>query len=141
MRTPWHIWLIGIVSLIWNSFGALDYVMTQTRNEAYLASFTPEQLAFFHSFPAWADGTWALAVWASVAGSILLLLRSRFAVTAFIISFIAMIITTFHNLVLAEVKAYEIMGPEAVIISIVIFIIALALMLYARAQKMRGVLR
>jgi len=31
----------------------MDYVMTQTKNEAYMSGFTPEQLAFFYSFPAW----------------------------------------------------------------------------------------
>ena len=33
--------------------GAFDYVMTETRNEAYMAEFTPEQLEFFYGFPAW----------------------------------------------------------------------------------------
>jgi hypothetical protein len=55
--------------------GALDYVMTQTRNEACLSQFTPEQLDFFLGIPAWAVATWALAVWGGVLGAILLLAR------------------------------------------------------------------
>lgn len=50
MKTPWHLWLIGVVSLIWNAFGAMDYSMTATRNAAYMASFTPEQLEYFMAF-------------------------------------------------------------------------------------------
>jgi len=34
--TPWHLWVIGVVALVWSAMGALDYVMTQTRNEAYM---------------------------------------------------------------------------------------------------------
>lgn len=45
--TPWHLWLIGVVALLWNAMGAFDYVMTQTRNDAYTSNFTAEQLAFF----------------------------------------------------------------------------------------------
>ena len=51
--TPWHLWLIGIVGTLWNLMGAYDYLMTQTENEAYMSSFTPEQLEFFYGFPAW----------------------------------------------------------------------------------------
>ena len=57
-RTPWHLWVIGVVALLWNAMGALDYVMTQTRNEEYMSNFTPEQLSFFYGFPAWVDAAW-----------------------------------------------------------------------------------
>ena len=43
-RPPWHLWLIGVLALAWNGAGAVDYVMTKTRNAAYLGSFTPEQI-------------------------------------------------------------------------------------------------
>ncbi len=41
-RTAWYLWVIGGVSSLWNAMGAMDYVMTQTRNEAYMSAFTPE---------------------------------------------------------------------------------------------------
>ena len=46
VKTPWHLWLVGILGLLWSTMGATDYFMTQTGNEAYLSNFTPEQLAF-----------------------------------------------------------------------------------------------
>ena len=140
MRTPWHIWLIGILSLLWNAMGAVDYVMTQMKNEAYLESFTPEQLAYFESFPTWVVACWAIAIWSSVLGSILLLLRSRMAVTAFGISFVTMVATAVHNFVLDDVKMHEIAGPEAIWFSLAIFLVALFLWLYSRAMRRRGVL-
>ena len=62
-KAPLHLWVVGALSLAWNAFGAYDYVMTESRNEAYLAMFTPELRAFFDSFPAWAVAAWAIAVW------------------------------------------------------------------------------
>ena len=35
--TPWHLWLVGVLATIWNSGGAVDYTMTQTRNESYMS--------------------------------------------------------------------------------------------------------
>ena len=40
-RTPAHLWIVGILSLLWNCFGAYDYTMTQLRNMDYLRSAMP----------------------------------------------------------------------------------------------------
>jgi hypothetical protein len=137
--TPWHLWLIGVVALLWNSMGAFDYVMTQTRNEAYLSGFTAEQLAYFYSFPAWVDAAWAIAVWGGVLGALLLLLRRRLAVWVFLVSLIAMVSTTFHNYILSN--GMEMMGDAFSLgFTAVIFLIALALFLYARAMQKRNIL-
>jgi len=29
VATPWHVWVVGIVALLWNAMGALDYTMTE----------------------------------------------------------------------------------------------------------------
>ena len=101
-RAGWKLWLVGIVALLWNAIGALDYVMTQTRNAAYMEQFTPEQLEYFYSFPAWVTAGWAIAVWGGVLGSVLLLLRKRLAEPVYLVSFVAMVITTIHNFVLTD---------------------------------------
>ena len=49
-KTPWHLWIIGVVALLWSAIGAFDYVMTQTKNESYMGMFTSEQLEFFLRF-------------------------------------------------------------------------------------------
>ena len=141
MKTPWHIWVVGGVTLLWNAMGAMDYVMTQTRNEAYMAAFTPEQLEYFYGFPSWVQGTWAIAVWGSVLGSLLLLLRHRAAVPVFAVAFLAMLATTVHNFLLSDVSMADVTGPEALIFSAVIFAVALLLYIYARAMRQRGHLR
>ena len=92
MKAPWHLWVIGIVTLLWNAGGAYDYLMNQTKNEAYLAMMTPEQIAYFESYPTWTVAVWAFGVWGAVLGSVLLLLRSRFALWSFVASFAGMVV-------------------------------------------------
>jgi len=137
-KTPMHLWIVGVVAVLWNAVGAYDYVMTQTQNESYMAAFTPEQLDFFYAFPSWVIAAWAIAVWGSVLGSILLLMRKSAAVPVFIVSFVAMVITTFQNYVLSN--ALEVIGTGGLVFSAVIFLVALALVFYARAMQGRGVL-
>ena len=62
-HTPAHLWIVGIVSLLWNAFGATDYTMTMSHNAAYLSAASAAQLAYVASFPAWAVALWALGVW------------------------------------------------------------------------------
>ena len=40
-RTPVHLWIVGILSLLWNCFGAYDYLMTRTHNMEYLKTAMP----------------------------------------------------------------------------------------------------
>ena len=138
-RAPWHLWVVGILAILWNAMGAFDYLMTETQNEAYMSQFTAEQLDFFYGFPAWVVAFWAIAVWGGVLGSVLLLLRKKLAVGVFLVSFLAMVVTSFHNFVLSD--GLEVMGgPGALVFSALVFVFALFLYLYARVMRDRGVL-
>ena len=136
-QAKWHFWTIAIVSLLWNAIGAMDYLMTQLEVEAYMSEFTPEQLEFFYGLPTWTVAAWAIGVWGSVLGSVLLLLRKRLAVWAFAASLAGMVVTAFQNFVLAN--GLEIMGGAGLGFSIVIFVIAVFLLFYARATAARGI--
>jgi hypothetical protein len=136
---PWHLWLVGILGFLWSGGGAFDYLMTQTQNEGYLSSFTPEQLDFFLSFPTWVIAFWALAVWGGVLGTVLLLLKKRWAVGVLLVSLVSMVVTTIHNYFLSD--GMEHMGdPFSLVFTALIFLFSLGLFLYARAMKNKGVL-
>ena len=141
MKTPWHLWVIGAVTLLWNSGGAFDYYMTQSADETYLSAFTPEQLAYFQGFPVWVDAAWAVGVWLALIGSFLLLFRSRHAVTAFALSFLGMVATSVYGFFLSGVSLAELMGPGMLWFTAAILVVGLLLVIYARAMRGRGVLR
>jgi hypothetical protein len=138
-NAPWHLWLVGVIALAWNAFGAYDYLATMIPIESYLARFTPEQRAFFDGYPVWATSAWAIAIWGSVLGSLALLFRSRWAVWLFGVVLVAMVVSYIYTLLLSN--GLEIMGPGALVFTIVIFVVAIGLLLYSRAMATRGVLR
>ena len=141
MARPRSLWIVGVASLLWNAFGAVDYLMTQTANEAYLSGFTPEQRAYFDAFPPWAEAAWALGVWGGVAGALLLLLASRFAWHAFVLSFFGMAAGMFYQFALSRPRMDEVSGAGAIALGAGIAVVAILLMAYSARMKSRGYLR
>jgi hypothetical protein len=139
-RTPVHLWIVGALATIWNAFGCFDYLMTQTRNEHYLANFTDPQRVYFESFPMWMEATWALGVWGGLAGSLLLLARSRHAVTAFAISLTGLAVSTFYQYVLTSPPP-EMSEGAMIAMNVAIWAVAIGLPVYAMWMRRRGVLR
>ncbi|MEE4273872.1 MAG: hypothetical protein V2I67_19500 [Thermoanaerobaculales bacterium] len=139
VRTPIHLWIVGVISLLWNFVGVFDYLATQFKLEFYLSQFTPEQIAYYQSFPAWGVAGWAFGVWGAFAGSILLLFRCRWAVCAFGVSILGMVVSTICSFGFSN--GLEMMGPGSAVFMAVIWIIAFALFFYALSMRKRGVLR
>ena len=140
MRRPWHLWLVGIASFLWNGIQAADYTMAKLQLPAYVAQMQPEQLAFFEGFPLWASATWAIAVWGALLGSILLLTREGSAAIVFAVAFIAMIATGVYTTLLAEPSMIDMAGLGPALLSGLIVLVGLGLWIYARAMRQRGVL-
>ena len=134
-KTPIHLWIVAILAVLWNAVGAFDYVATQYRFESYMNQFTPGQLEYFYSFPVWMDAAWAIAVWASVLGSLSLLMRKAFAVWLFGISILGLAVSSIYNFVLSDGMA--VMGSGGTTFTAVIWIIALFLYFYSKAMAAR----
>jgi len=138
-KVPRHLWIVGMIAVLWNAIGAFDYAATQFRVEAYMSQFTPEQLEYFYGFPAWAVASWAIAVWSSLIASLGLLLRKVWSVGLFGLALAAMVITFLYNFVLSD--GLSMLGTGGAIFTAVIWAIAIFLFFYARAMAKRGVLR
>ena len=143
MRTPTHLWIVGVLSLLWSAFGSYDYLMSKMRNTDYLASMMPgidpqSTLAYLDAMPIWAQFGWGLGVWLGLAGSVLLLMRNRYAVWAYGLSLVGAVVGLGYQL-MSPMPGVE--GFMATGMPIVIILIALGRFLYARAQEKKGVLR
>lgn len=138
-RTPLHLWIVGALATVWNAFGCFDYLMTQTRNAEYLANFTDPQRIYFESFPVWMEAVWALGVWGGLAGALLLLLRSRHAVTAFAVSLAGLAVSTVYQYVLAS-PPDDMNTPGMIAMNVAIWAVAIGLLWYAIEVRRRGVL-
>lgn len=139
-QTPVHLWIVGILALLWNAFGCYDYLMTMTANEAWLSQFTAEQVAYWESLPAWTDAFWALGVWGGLAGALLLLIRSRYAVWAFAASLLGIIVSFGYQYLATDMPQSMSEGTMA-IIPLVIFAIGAFLLWYSLSMERKGVLR
>ena len=138
VKTPVHLWIIGILALLWNAMGAFDYSATQLRLDFYMSQFSEEQLAYFYGFPAWVDACWAIGVWGSLLASVLLLLRKALAAWLFGLPILGMIGTSVYTLVLTD--GAEMMSEGEMTFTAVIWVIALLLYFYAVAMAKRRVL-
>jgi hypothetical protein len=140
-KTPVHLWIVGVISLLWNFGGVYDYVMTEMGNADYLAMFTPEQRAYFENFPAWMVAFWALGVWGAFAGSILLLFRSRHAMMAFALSILGLAVNTVWQFGLSGIDIGKIFGGMPMIMTALVWASCIFLLWYATRQRAAGVLR
>jgi hypothetical protein len=98
-----------------------------------LAKMTEAQQEFFVTTPVWATAAFAIAVNAGVLGSLFLLLRKSWAVPMFALSLAAIIVQDVDAYLLRD--AYGILGVNGIIIPSMVFVIAVALLLYSRATK------
>ena len=136
VKTPWHLWVIGGVTLLWNAIGAFSYTVTRLGMLAQLG-MTQADIAFFDSHPAWSNALWALGVWGALFGSMLLLFRSRWAVTSLMVSIVGLVGTTIYQNFMIETPA----NLKSLPLSIAICVITLAMLFYAIKMRKAGVLR
>lgn len=139
-KTPWHLWAVGVAGLLWNSFGAWDYTMTKIRGDAHLRDFgmTQAQIDYFHAMPGWMTAVWAIGVWGAIAGTVLLLIRSRFSLHVYVASFAAFLLSLVYTYLLSN--GVEVMGSNW-LMSVVIAAACAFFIWYAWVMTKRGVLR
>jgi len=142
-KAPVHLWIVGLLSLIWNGWGCTDYLMTRTRNMDWLSQGGADpqvMLAWMDSFPIYAQFGWGLGVWMGLIGSVLLLMRHRWAVPAYALSLLGALLGLGYQILRSPAPAPMNEGFFAVLPYIII-IVAAAFLYYAHRQKQAGVLR
>ena len=137
-RTPVHLWIIGVLALLWTMMGAFDYLATKLQLDFYMSQFSEEQLAYFYGFPAWVVSAWAFGVWGALAGSVGLLLRRKWSLWAFVVSIAGMVVTTIYNF--GMTNGAEIMGSGAMVFTGIIWVISIFLVVYSWSLAKKGVL-
>lgn len=143
-RTPWHLWVVGGLSLAWNLIGVTDYTLSQLGNRTWIGAAAEnmgvtadEMIAYIDSFPAWMHAFWALGVWGAIVGSILLLIRSRHSVWAFAVSLLGLAVTQFYRILAPQPDWVS----EDVALNLVLWSVATFLLIYAVSMRNKSVLR
>ena len=140
VKTPWHLWVVGIIGVLWNGFGCYDFFMTTTVGEPYLRAYgmTEEMIAYFNAMPGWLTPAWGVGVGGGALGALLLLLRKKLAFPVFIASFAGFLITVIYQYGFSNGAA--VVEQSGMIMSAVIGAICLFYIWYANAVSKNGVL-
>jgi hypothetical protein len=141
MKMPWHLWLIGVIAVLFNAIGVFDFVMSMAQGAKYQASagMTPDQIAHYLGMPGWMTVVWAVGVFGAFLASILLLLRRKLALPVFVLSLAAFLVSVVYTYVLTNGGA--IMGQQMAITSAVIAGLLVFFSGYSWLMAERGVLR
>jgi len=125
----WSFWLIGVVALLWNVGGAINYIM-QTNLE-FVAAMPDTHRAIIEGRPAWATGGFAVGVFGGALGCLLLLFRKSIALYVFIASLLGIIVTMIHTINVASSKI-DFTSVEIFVMILLPIIVAAILIWYAK---------
>jgi hypothetical protein len=133
--TPWHVWVVATLTLLWNGAGAYTTLMAQAGK---LPDAGAEEAAYYAAQPLWSVIATDIALFAPLAAAVALLLRSRTAAWLFAVSLAAVVLTNVYDLVAGTSLALVDRG-WAVVTSIIVMLAVLQLV-YSLAMKRRAVL-
>lgn len=140
-KAPWHLWVVGVLALLFNAIGVFDFSMAMAQGADYMAKagMTPGQVDHYVNMPGWVTVVWAIGVIGAFLASVLLLLRRKLAATLFAVSLAAFVLNLLYNYVLSD--GAKVLGREMAIASAVIFVVLALLTSYAWRMGKRGVLK
>lgn len=95
--TPWHLWLIGVLLLLWQGMASFDYVATLIRYEPYLSEFPEDVLEYYFAAPLWMYVMWGIASVGGLIGAILVLMRNKLAVPLFFVALVCGVVAVAYS--------------------------------------------
>ena len=131
----WSFWVIGVVTLIWNAMGGMNFVMQM--NPDAVAQFPESHRAIIEGRPAWATAAFGIAVFGGALGCLLLLLKKSIAYDLFMASFLAVIVTTIHTLRILN-STSDFSPFEMVLMIVMPLVVAAFLIWYSKWAEKQG---
>lgn len=123
-------WIIAMLSLIWNIIGVMNFVYSVTLGPEALAAMSEAERALYADIPVFVNLCYAVAVFAGVIGSSLLLLRKAQAISFFILSLVAIVLQFGFGLFLTPMLQAQ--GTLALIFPLVVIAVASYFLWFAR---------
>lgn len=133
VKPPGSFWAISIIALIWNLMGCVAYLSMKFMPPEAIANMPDAERELMLSTPTWGTAAFAIAVWFGLLGCILLVLRKALAHPVFVISALGIVGQQIWNFFLGN--TFEVLGAEQAIMPIVVLLIGVYLIIYARKAK------
>ena len=129
-------WIIGIFALIWNSLGIHGYLQQAYNTDAFRSQYSEKVLEAIDNLPSWYAAVFAIAVFSSTIGCLLMLGKKKISNLLFKIGLLAVIIQTCYNLFIYEGK--EFYGSIEYAMLIMIPAISIYLVWYSKITTQKG---
>lgn len=134
-KTPWHLWAVAAITLLWNGAGAYTMLMAQAGK---LPDVGPEEAAYYAAQPLWSVVATDIALFAPIAAAIAMLLRNRSAVWLFAVSLAATVLTNVYDL--AAGTSLALVDRGWIVVTSIIVVLATLQLAYSLAMKRRAIL-
>jgi len=135
-KAPASLRVIGWLALFWNLVGVVMFIMQTNLTPEQVAAMPPDQQLVYEAMPDWLTIAYALAVFGGVIGAFGLLVRKRWAVPAFAVSLLAVLVQMAG--VYAFTPAWEVSGVAGLPMAVLLIAICAFLLWYARRAEARG---
>ena len=134
-QSRWHVWVVAILTLLWNGGGAYTIVMAQMGSSLDMDA---HEIAYYAHQPFWFVLTTDLALLSALAAAVALLRRSRVAAWLFALSLCAIVANNLYDV--AEKTSLALADSGWRNLTIVIVVVAILQFAYASTMTRRGVL-
>lgn len=135
-KAPWHLWVVGVLSLLWNAAGAWTIMSAQSGAPMDMDA---AEIAYYAAQAPWFVAVTDVVLISAILAAAALLLRSRWAVHLYGLSIAGIVVTAAYDI--AAGTALLLQDQGWLILECVTAGLAVVQLLYAIAMRSRGVLR
>jgi hypothetical protein len=135
-RVPVWFRVLAVLGLLWDCLGVFSYLRSVGMLGDQLAGLDSAHLALARSIPAWVTGTFAVAVFAGLLGSLLMVAGKRLASPLLLLSLLAVIVQSAWVMFVSNARAVE--GAIALLVPACITLVAILLVWLAAKGAAKG---
>ncbi|MEM7360999.1 MAG: hypothetical protein AAF431_18045 [Pseudomonadota bacterium] len=136
---PVWFWVVSGLAVVWNALGVMAYIADFNQSVEDIAKLPQITQDLYAMRPDWAVWAFAVAVFAGLLGSILLLLKRKLASQVFLLSLVALLVQNYFWFGMA--KAHQHFPASSQVMPALVIVIAIFLIWFARNSTARGWLR
>ena len=136
---PVWFWVISVIALLWFLMDIWAFYMRVFMTEDAIGAMPENQRHLYQNMPPWVTIVFALEVFGGALGCQLLLLRKKWALPLFVVSFLGVISQTAHIFFFSD--AISIMGAPAVMMPLLAILIGAGMIILTKSAISRSWLR
>ena len=128
--------IVAVLGLLWNLYGVAMFWLNLTITPEAISALPEAEREITRAMPRWIMLPFGVVSLGGVAGMLAMLLRRRVAVPLLLVSLLALVVQ--FVAVYLTTPVWALTGASGAVLPLVLWVVALALWLYARRASARG---